>query len=84
MIKMENDIVIPTKHIFYRRYVDGIYNTRKKNIVKSLFKTLNFYHETIKLATEIDSIKLLDTHLHNKDGIYVTKLYTKETEIQAH
>ena len=41
MIKMENDIVIPTKPIFYRRYVDGIYNIRKKNIEDSLFKALN-------------------------------------------
>ena len=32
MIKMENDIVIPTKPIFYCRYVDDIYNRRKKNI----------------------------------------------------
>ena len=29
MIKMENDIVIPTKPIFYCRYVDDIYNRRK-------------------------------------------------------
>ena len=32
MIKMENEIVIPTKPIFYRRYVDDIYSRRKKNI----------------------------------------------------
>ena len=32
MIKMENDIVIPTKPIFYRRYVNEIYNRRKKNV----------------------------------------------------
>ena len=29
VIKMENDKVIPTKPIFYRRYVDDIYNRRK-------------------------------------------------------
>ena len=38
VIKMENDKVIPTKPIFYRRYVDDIYNRRKKNIEDSLFK----------------------------------------------
>ena len=26
IIKMENDIVIPKKPIFYRRFVDDIYN----------------------------------------------------------
>ena len=30
MIIMENDIAIPTKPIFYNRYVDDIYNRRKK------------------------------------------------------
>ena len=32
MIKMENDLVIPMKPTFYRRYVDDIYSRRKKNI----------------------------------------------------
>ena len=41
MIKMENDIVIPIKPIFYRRYVDDICNRRKKNIEDKLFKALN-------------------------------------------
>ena len=40
-IKMENDIVIPTNPIFYCRYVDDIYNRRKKYIEDSLFKALN-------------------------------------------
>ena len=30
IIKMESEIVIPQKFIFYRRYVDEIYNKRKK------------------------------------------------------
>ena len=30
MIKMESDIVIPHKPLFYRRFVDDIYNRRKK------------------------------------------------------
>ena len=84
MIKMENEIVIPTKPIFYRRYVDDIYNRRKKNIEDSLFKALNSYHKNIKLTIEINPIKFLDTHLHNKDGTYVTKVYRKEAKIPAH
>ena len=36
MIKMENYMVIPKKPIFDRRYVDDIFNRRKKNIEDSL------------------------------------------------
>ena len=84
MIKMENDIVIPTKPIFYRRYVDDIYNRRKKNIEDSLFKALNSYHKNIKLTIEINPIQFLDTHLYIKDETYVTKVYRKEAKIPAH
>ena len=38
----------------------------------------------IKLTIEISPIKFLDTHLHNKDGIYVTKIYRKEVKVSAH
>ena len=84
MVKMENYIVIPMKPIFYRRYVDDIYSRRKKNIEDSLFKALNSYHKNIKLTIEINPIKFLDTHLHNKDRTFVTKVYRKETKIPAH
>ena len=29
IVKMENDVVIPSKPIFYRRFVDEIYSRRK-------------------------------------------------------
>ena len=67
MTKMENDIVIPMKPIFYCRYKDDIYNRRKKYVEDSLFKALNSYHKNIKLTIEINPITFLDTHLHNKD-----------------
>ena len=81
---MENDIVIPTKSIFYRRDVDDIYNRRKKNVEDSLFKALNSYHKNIKLTIQINPTKFLDTNLHSKDGIYVTKLYRRQTKIPTH
>ena len=59
-------------------------NRRKKNIEDTLFKALNSYHKNIKLTIEINPIKFLDTHLHNKDGTYVTKVYRKEAKIPAH
>ena len=77
------DIVIPTKPIFYLRYVNNIDNRKKKNVEDSLFKALNSCHKNIKLTIEIDPIKLLDTHFHNKDGTYVTKVYRKEAKIPA-
>ena len=49
MVKMENDIVIPSKPIFYRRFVADIYSRRKigDNV---LFNRLNNYHRNIKLT----------------------------------
>ena len=43
MVKMENDFVIPSKPIFYRRFVDDIYSRQKlgDNI---LFDRVNNYH----------------------------------------
>ena len=32
MVKMKTERVVPTKPTFYRRYVDDIYNERKKNV----------------------------------------------------
>ena len=31
----------------------------------------------MKFTIEINQVKPLDTHLHNEDGIYVTKVYIK-------
>ena len=47
ILKMENDVVTPSKPIFYRRFVDDIYSRRKlgDNV---LFDRLNSYHPNIK------------------------------------
>ena len=47
MVKIENDVVISSKPIFYRRFVDDIYSRRKlgDNV---LFDRLNNYHTNIK------------------------------------
>ena len=49
MCKMELDVVVPAKPIFYKRYVDDTYVRRKKNDVDKLFEELNSYNENIKL-----------------------------------
>ena len=41
MMRMKDDVVIPLKPVFYRRFVDDIINRRKKNIPDELFLILN-------------------------------------------
>ena len=36
MIRMETDVVVPAGPIFYKRYVDDIYNYHQKNTVDKL------------------------------------------------
>ena len=78
MVKMENDVVIPSKPIFYRRFVDDIYSRRKlgDNV---LFERLNSYHLNIKLTIEVNPSKFLDTKLTNIYGIYKFNVYQKNT-----
>ena len=68
MVKMENDVVIPSKPIFYCRFVDDIYSRHKLggNI---LFDRLNSYHPNIRLIIEVNPSKFLDTKLTN-NGAY--------------
>ena len=52
MVKMKNDVVIPSKPIFYHRFVDHIYS-RWKLGDNVLFDQLNCYHPNIKLTIEV-------------------------------
>ena len=63
MVKMENDIVIPHKPIFYKRYVDDIINRRKKHEEDLLLKKLNNFHPKIRLTIEINPPNFLDTEI---------------------
>ena len=65
MCKMEFDVVVPAKSIFYKRYVDDMYVRRKKNDVDKLFEQLNS-KENIKLTLEVNLTKFLDTELVRK------------------
>ena len=60
MCKMEFDVVVPGKPIFYKRYVDDTYVRRKKNDVDKLFEELNSYNENTKLTLEVNPTKFLD------------------------
>ena len=52
MCKMEEDVVVPTKLVFYKCYVDDTHIRRKKNVNDELFQKLNRYHTNIKLTLE--------------------------------
>ena len=83
MVKMENDVVIPSKPIFYRRFVDDIYSRRKlgDNV---LFDRLNSYHPNIKLTIEVNPSKFLDTKLTNINGAYKFNVYGKTQNYLQH
>ena len=68
IVKMENDVVIPFKPIFYRRFVDDIYSRQKLG---------GNYHPNIKLTIEINPSKLLGTKLTNINGAYKFNVYQK-------
>ena len=85
MVKMEIEIVRPLKPLFYSRYVNDIYNRRKKDEFDKVFHALNNYHENIKLTIEINPSKFLDTQLINIEGRYIiTKVYRKKSKIPIH
>ena len=84
MTKMESDVVRPFNPIFYRRYVDDIYNRRKINKKDDLYEALNKYHKNIKLTVEKSPSKFLDTKLIINNGIYETQVYRKETKMPTH
>ena len=81
MVKMENDVVIPSKPIFYRRFVDDIYSRRKlgDNV---LFDRLNSYHPNFKLTIDVNPSKFLDTKLTN--GTYKFNVYGKTQNYLQH
>ena len=46
--KMEFDVIVPAKLVFYKRYIDDTYVQRKKHEVDKLFEELNSYNEDIR------------------------------------
>ena len=82
MVKMENDVVIPSKPIFYCRFVDDIYS-RQKLGDNVLFDWLNNYHPNIKLTIEVNPIKFLDTKLTNINCTYKFNVYRKNTKLPS-
>ena len=82
MVKMKNNVVIPFKPIFYRRFVDDIYSRRKLG-GNVLFDRLNSYYPDIKLTIEVNPSKFLDTKLTNINGTYKFNVYRKNTKLPS-
>ena len=82
--KMEEDIVVPMKPQFYKRYVDDTYIRRKKNEPDSLFEKLSSYHLNIKLTIEKNPTKFLDTKIIRLGCEKETKVYNKSKKLPVH
>ena len=82
--KMEFDVVVPAKLIFYKHYVNDMYVQWKKNDVDKLFEELNSYNENIKLTSEIDPTKFLNTKLDRENIEIATQVFSKSTKLPVH
>ena len=51
--KMEENIVGPSKPLFYKRYVDNTYVRRKKNETDKLYNALNSLHQILLISYKI-------------------------------
>ena len=81
MIRTEKDTVAPLKPKFYKRFVDDIYNRRKKGIHDELYERRKNYHPNIKLTVEINPNKFMDTEIIENEGDMETKVYRKTTKL---
>ena len=81
-VKIENDVVIPSKPIFYCRFVNDIYSRRKlgDNV---LFDRLSRYHPNIKLTIEVNPYKSLETKLTNISDTYKFDVCRKNTKLPS-
>ena len=75
MIRIETDVVVPIRPIFYKQYVDDIYNRRQKNTCDVLYGAISNYHPTIKLTIETIPQRFLDTEITHINGAIETRVH---------
>ena len=80
MVKMENDVIILSKSIFYCRFTDDVYSRRKLE-ANVLFDWLDNYHPNIKLTIEVKASKFLVTKLANINAAYKFNIYWKNMKL---
>ena len=84
MTKLENDVVLPLKPSFYKRYVDDVFNRRKKNMPDVLLQRMMEYHPRINFTVEENPKKFLDTEILISGTICQTRVYRKPNKVPLH
>ena len=64
----KEDVVVPAKPIFYKRYVDDTYIRRKKNVNDELFQNLKNYHTNIRSTLAENPRKFLYSKIIRKNN----------------
>ena len=82
--KMKQNIVAPSKLLFYKRYVDDTYVRRKKNETDKLYNALDSYHQNMKLSLELDPTKFLDTDIIRSNGKMTPQVYNKMKKLPVY
>ena len=83
MTRKENNVVRPEKPLFYRRFVDYIITSRKKNEHDIIFENLNRYHPKINLTIEVNPCKFPDTKIINNKGNMTTEVFHKTFKLSV-
>ena len=81
IIRVETDIVVPIRPIFYKRYVDDIYNCCQKNAVDKVYDGLNNYHPKVRLTIETNPLRFLDKKIVHTNGMIEARLHMKKTKL---
>ena len=77
--KMEGDIVVPSKLVFCKRYVNDTYVKRKKNDIDELYNALNLYHQNIKQSLEFHPMEII-----RSNGKITIQVYNKMKKLPVH
>ena len=78
---MDHDIVALIRPIFYKQYVDDIYNCRQKNTVDKLYDGLNNYYPKVKPTIKTNPLRFLDTEIIHNDDMIETRVHRKKTKL---
>jgi len=84
MVKVEREVVEPTKPKFYRRYVDDVINRRNISEHDSLFESLNNHHRNMNFTIEINPPKFLDTNIVINQGKVTSSVHRKVGKLPVH
>ena len=73
--------MVPIRPIFYKRYLDDIYNSRQKNTIDKLHDELNNYHPKVKLTIETNPLRFLGAEIIHNNDMIETWVHRKKTKL---